>query len=340
MFLFKRGAIYQIEYFDEQENRIRRISTNCRIKQDALKFLSNFKDEQKSKTRLKFISLKRFKDEYITFVKATLSNGYYKNVVYSFKLLTERFGNDIPLKKINAIRVETLLIERFSKAKYATSLALRALKSSFNKAIEWNYLDVNPFIRIKLPKIPKPHPTFIYEDELHKIIEKETQVDFKDIYSFAFHTGCRISEILNMRWTNVDFEHRMITVKNDETFTTKSKKDRVVPINKKLLKVLRRRIPIIRSIDNSDYIFEKTKRVIYRADTISKCFKKAVRAAKLNEKIHIHTLRHSFASNLVKKNVSLYVVKELLGHQDIRTTQIYAHLTIDSLRSAVKVLEG
>ena len=58
------------------------------------------------------------------------------------------------------------------------------------------------------------------------------------------------------------------------------------------------------------------------------------------EKIHIHTLRHSFASNLVKKNVSLYVVKELLGHQDIRTTQIYAHLTIDSLRSAVKVLEG
>ncbi len=55
--------------------------------------------------------------------------------------------------------------------------------------------------------------------------------------------------------------------------------------------------------------------------------KKSVRAAELNDKIHFHSLRHSFASNLVQKGVSLYVVKELLGHEDIKTTQIYSHFS-------------
>ena len=340
MFLYKRMGIYYIQYLDESENRNRRISTKCRIKQEALKFLSNFKDELKSKTKTKFITLKQFNTEYLSFVKSTLSNGYFKNVEYSFKLLTNKFGNDITLKKINSYQIESLLTERFSKAKYATSLALRTLKSAFKKAVEWNYLEVNPFTKIKLPNVVKPIPVFIYEKELNKIIEKENRKDFKDIYLFGFHTGCRISEILNMKWNSVDFENEIITVKNDKSFTTKSKKDRVIPINEKLLTMLKGRIPFISSIDKSDYIFEKTKGVIYRADTVSKCFKKDVRDAKLNDRIHIHTLRHSFASNLVKNNISLYVVKELLGHQDISTTQIYSHLTVDSLRNAVKVLEG
>ena len=103
--------------------------------------------------------------------------------------------------------------------------------------------------------------------------------------------------------------------------------------------MLKNRIPRIQSIDKTDLLFEKIKGIKYRSDTISKCFKKAVRKAKLNELIHLHTLRHSFASNLVKKDVSLYIVKELLGHNDITTTQVYSHLTIESLRSAVKVLD-
>ncbi|MBK7380318.1 MAG: tyrosine-type recombinase/integrase [Ignavibacteriales bacterium] len=54
--------------------------------------------------------------------------------------------------------------------------------------------------------------------------------------------------------------------------------------------------------------------------------------------IHLHTLRHSFASNLVQKGASLYVVKELLGHEDIKTTQIYSHLTKSSLSNAIQLL--
>jgi len=74
-------------------------------------------------------------------------------------------------------------------------------------------------------------------------------------------------------------------------------------------------------------------------DYASKHFKKAVRAAGLNDNIHFHTLRHSFASRLILKGVSLFVVKELLGREDIRTTQIYSHLKTENLVNAISFLE-
>ena len=106
MFLFKRNGYYHLEYFDEVENRPKRISTKCKIKQDALKFVSNFKDELKTKNKVKFITLKQFKTEYLTFVNSRLSKGYYKNVEFSLKLLTEKFGEDAVLRKITTHQVE------------------------------------------------------------------------------------------------------------------------------------------------------------------------------------------------------------------------------------------
>lgn len=71
-------------------------------------------------------------------------------------------------------------------------------------------------------------------------------------------------------------------------------------------------------------VFFRYEGIKLNEDFVSKQFKKSVRAAGLNDKIHFHTLRHSFASMLVQRGVSLYVVKELLGHEDLSTTQIYS----------------
>jgi integrase/recombinase XerD len=71
---------------------------------------------------------------------------------------------------------------------------------------------------------------------------------------------------------------------------------------------------------------------------VSKQFKKSVRLAKLNERFHFHSLQHSFASTLVQRGISLYAVKELLGHEDIKTTQVYSHLHQQNLRDAINYL--
>ena len=94
----------------------------------------------------------------------------------------------------------------------------------------------------------------------------------------------------------------------------------------------------VNNANNNNYIFSRVKGIKLNEDYASKHFKKAVRDSGLNDNIHFHTLRHSFASRLIQKGASVFVVKELLGHEDIKTTQIYSHLQTQDLEEAVKLL--
>jgi integrase/recombinase XerD len=215
-----------------------------------------------------------------------------------------------------------------------------SLNSLFNKAVQWDYISINPAAKIVPPRIPKNNPLFISELELQQIIGKETNPDLKDIYLVLFHTGMRLGELINLKWNQVSFTDKIIKLTNSEDFTTKGKKERTIPINDNLIKIFTDRYPKVIDINQLNYVFNKNG-FKYSGDYISKAFKKIVNNCdNINHDIHLHSLRHSFASYLVKKGVSLFIIKELLGHQDYKTTLIYSHLTTDNLRDAVKVLEG
>jgi integrase len=342
MFIFKRDSNYHLEYFDEDENKIKRISTKCKKKSEALIFLSEFQKNIKSSKRPDFITIDNFGKKYLAFTKNAMSEGYNKNILYSFGLLKEHFGSECSLKKISSNDLESFLITKYPSAKYAASLAYRTLKSAFQKAVQWNYLDSNPLDKIKLPKIPQNKPVFISDIELRQIISYEQNHTLKDIYLFAFYSGCRINEILNLKWSCIDFSERIISIRNNETFTTKNKKERIIPISNYLFENLKNRLPKLNCINNDNYVFVDSKSKKFRADTVSKWFKKTVREASkklaLDSSIHFHTLRHSFASCLVQRNVSIYEISKLLGHSDIKVTEIYAHLKPENLRNAVELL--
>lgn len=339
MYLFKRNGYYQLAYFNEAENRFKRISTNTKLRYEALSFLSDFKRKLKEKPKVEFIILSHFRDEYILHLSKTHSKKYLISVKLSFKMLIEFLG-DIPLASLDNRILDKFVTITFGRTKAGAGLYYRTLKASFSKAIDWKYLNENPLKQVKMPKIPKSIPQFISSSELEQILSKTEIEDLKDLCFFAFQTGMRLGEILNLRWNSVDFIEKLITVANTESFTTKNKKERIIPMNNGLIDMLNRRKPKIISFTNSDFVFQETFGNKYDEGYVSKKFKEAVRSAKLNDKIHFHTLRHSFASNLVQRGVSLYVVKELLGHESIQTTQIYSHLQKENLSEAIALMNA
>jgi integrase/recombinase XerD len=337
MFLFKRNDIYYLEYFDDFENKLKRISTKCKFKSDAIKFISNF-NKRKVKESIKPPSLHQFIKEYLGQLELTQSKSYLRTVTYSLDIFKNYIGKDVPLNQLKVNDLEKFFTDKFSKSKYSAFLHYRNLRSAFQKAVFWNYLEINIIKKIKLPKIAKSFPIFISENQFQLIIKNTKEENLRDLFYTAFYTGMRLGELVNIKWSWIDFNQNLIKIKNSEIFTTKSKKERIIPINKRLYQVLKNRIPKILKINDDEFVFYRIKGICYNEDFVSKQFKKSVRASGLDDKIHFHTLRHSFASLLVQRGVSLYVVKELLGHEDLSTTQIYSHLQRQNLMDAVNLL--
>jgi site-specific recombinase XerD len=338
LFLFNRGKYFHLQYFDEFESKKKRVSTGCTTKSEAIKFLIEFEKKLESNTELLPKSLADFSIEYVNFIRQNLSRKYLEDVEITFRQLGEFVGN-ILLKNISTELIEDFIIESSKKSKFTAKHHYNNLRSAFNKAINWGYLEINPMKKITPPKIPVNNPLFLNETEFKLILSNEQNDTLRDVYLFAFHTGMRLGEIVNAKWNQVSLSERIIRVANTEDFTTKGKKERVVPINGTLFNMLQSRIPKIISLQKTDLIFTKNG-FKFNGDYISRKFKKTLISSGINPKIHFHDLRHSFASNLVKKGVSIFIIKELLGHRDIKTTQIYSHLSIDSLKDAVKVLES
>lgn len=336
MFLFKRNGIYYVKYVDEAQNRNRRVSTKQTKKSEALLFISELKQRLKDKPKFEFITLSQFHAKYLQYVKDNHSFNYAKAVDTSFKQLILFIG-DTPIKNISYPQVDKFLTETFKRTKQGARTYHIALKSAFNTAIKWNYLNVNYFTKIKLCKIPKNNPLFIKETEFAELMKLENDSLLKDVFQFAFLTGMRLSEIINLQWNEIDLADNIIHVRNTDDFTTKSKKERIIPINTTIKELLIKKFPKIIPITRNNYVF--TKRLVkLRGDYVTKEFKNLIRKSRLDPALHFHNLRHSFASNLASKGVSILVIKELLGHQDVKTTLIYSHLRTEDLRVSINLL--
>lgn len=324
----KRSGIFYL--YVKIEGRKTRYSCHTKFKKEALQFLTTFKAELKNRKPSNIITLGELKKKYLASIEATHTKGSYRHSRKCIERLIEVLGEGINVNDITKQQVETFINNIYRASQHTASLHLRHLKAIFNKAIDWNYLEKNPFKGIRL-RIATNNPIFISKDELKLIVEKENNSILSTIYLLAFYTGLRLSEIINLEWNDVDLNSRIIKVRNKEGFTTKSKRERVIPISNVVFDLL------TNLNHNSNFIFSKNE-ARFNPTYVSKSFKKSVKASGLNSKIHFHTLRHSFASNLVQKNVNIYTVQKLLGHSNISTTQIYSHLNQDNLINAISLL--
>jgi len=333
----KKSPYYQLIYL--KDGKRSSISTGTTSKKKAEEYLTNFNPEEVEEKKPKKVSktLSSFAQEYKSYVGNTHSVMYLKkSVTPSFNRLQNFLPNEY-LKRITAKDIDQFISSVQVRSKYAASLYYRTLKAAFNKAVVWNYIDKNPFSKINAPKISKSFPDYISEAELILVLNEVNNKLLKDIITSAFYTGMRLGELINMRWEWIDLKKEVITVKNTNEFRTKNKRERIIPIHKKVKSIFNE-YSLRNEKDN--IIFSRITGIKLNPGYLSKQFKKAVREAKLDDKIHFHSLRHSFASALVQRGISLYTVKELLGHSNITTTQIYSHLNNGNLSKAINMLEG
>ena len=251
----------------------------------------------------------------------------------SFTRLIACLGNK-PTRFVTALDVETYKGYLVKDVTLVTANDyLRSLKSAFNIALRLKLVESNPFKECRMFRIPKITPAYLGIKEFVRLLHSIDDRRFRLLVSFAALTGMRRGEIVNLRWIDIDLGSRLINIQNSEYFTVKAMRPRTIPMNQDVFSLLLN-IP-----KQSDYVFVDEEMKPYKAGTVTKKFKRFAVKAGLSDRIHLNSLRHSYASWLVQSSVPLAEVQKLLGHSSVVTTQIYAHLEHENLRDAVETIQ-
>jgi integrase len=240
------------------------------------------------------------------------TGNYSKSTVAIYRSALNRLlsiAENLPLASITAQQFDTYRVERLKDVSPASvNIELRTLRAFFNTALRWGHTERNPFAHVKLASVPEATPIFFSKEDFQKLLNAIKEGWLKEIIVFATLTGLRRGEIVNLHWSDVSFDRKTLTVRSSPTFKTKQGRRRVVPLNDTALYLLQSRA----NREISELVFTLNGKPIL-AGWLSHKFKYYVHECRLeDDRLHFHSLRHTFASWLVQDGVSIYAVKEFL----------------------------
>ena len=221
--------------------------------------------------------------------------------------------DEIPISEIELF-INTKVTQENISVSYKRSL-VGAIKKGFelveNQKIELNYL----YPKRKVNKLP----TFFSQEEVRNLLNATENLKHKAILTIIYSCGLRLSELINLKIADIKSESNLLLIRQ-----SKGNKDRIVALPDKLLLLLREYYKVYQP---KDFLFEGAKGDQYSERSVQLILKNAMSKAGVLSKGSVHTLRHSYATHLIKSGIDVRVVQELLGHNDIRTTMIYTHIT-------------
>lgn len=278
---------------------------------------------------------------YILFVRSLSVNtfeAYQRDCAKFFNFMNENYP------EINIHTVELKHLEEFlwqiNLKNSSTRRIISGIKAYFKFLVLTDRLDNNPCELLETSRIEKLLPVVLSHEEIQKmlsVIDKSTYHGFRDsvIIEVLYACGLRISELLNLKKGDIYFKHEYIKVLG------KGNKERLVPIGEKALKLLdlyiRNHRSKLKKIDQKckDIVFLNRRGKQLTRQYVFLAIKTAAQQAEIKKNIHPHILRHSFASALVKGGANLIVVKEMMGHASVVSTEIYTHLDTTHLRETL-----
>ena len=285
--------------------------------------IENFKNYLKLERGLSMNSIESYEFDLIQF-----KNFIIKNSI-----------NESP-KKCSSSTVKRYLYKNFSNKKSRSQArSISALKSFFNYLLFEGEIHSSPINDIESPKIENKLPEVLTEDEIKRLIssvnlDSEFGQRNKTIIEVLYGTGIRVSELIELKLSNIFFKENILKV------TGKGNKERFVPLGKialiEIKKYLNDRDKLKINSKFSDILFlNRYGRQLTRS-MIFKVINDSSKNAEIDKKISPHTLRHSYATHLLKNGADLRTIQLILGHESITTTEIYTHLDTFHLEDVLK----
>jgi len=291
------------------------------------------------------VSTSDFFKIYLNYCKTNVSNGHFLSIQKHLTNFWETIGH-----RHSLLGVSTIDIENFKSIFLKTTTpktvnkVLKYIKAMFNRALDWNYLTINPAQRVKSFKVPKSNiPHCLTIKEIKELLEKCPSWFYPIIYTFLA-TGMRRGELIHLRWCDIDMPNHLININNQDTFHTKNFLPRTIGLKQILYETFQN----MQSKNNKEFkeenensedqfIFISSEGLPYTSSVLQKTWMKVRKELGVNYRLH--DFRHTFCSYLILRGVDIKTVQMLMGHSDVRTTmQIYSHVQTVHLQKAVEKL--
>lgn len=330
MAVYKKGKNWYIDYYVKGRRKRRKIGPSKKLAMQVMQdvHVKMAKGEYLGVYDEKKVPFEEFSQQYLAYSKANKAWSTYKRRDLVNIGHLDLFFNEKYLFEITPQMIEKYKADRLEKVTPASvNRELACLKHMYTKAIEWGYVKASPVKTVKLLKEPPGRLRYLKADEAEKLLQACINY-LRSIVITALNTGMRRSEILGLKWRDVDLENKKVTVRN-----TKNNETRVIPINKTLYQEL----SILSKNPGSEYVFSNGKG--HPFGDIKKSFSSALKRAKI-EDFHFHDLRHTFGSHLVMQGIDLKTVQQVMGHKDIKMTMRYSHLSPEYVQEAMERLDN
>lgn len=260
--------------------------------------------------------------ELITKLQSELRlRGFSPLTVRNYSFFVEKFLGSAkkPESELNEEDAKAYLSGLFEdKSKNTILLAAAALKFFYVEILKKN------FGNVRIPKKDKKLPEVLTKQEVSRLIEKTDTLKSRLIISLLYSAGLRVSELVNLKVSDVDFSNNMGWVRKG-----KGSKDRMFILSKSLAEELQ---SFLQGKEHQ-FVFSREKPLTTR--NVQKIIAGLREKSGIQKKITPHTLRHSFATHLLEQGTDIRVIQALLGHANLNTTQVYTHVSHDQLKKVL-----
>lgn len=214
---------------------------------------------------------------------------------------------------------------------------ISSLRSLYAFLVKQEIVNDNPMLLVENVKVPKRNPDFLFPDEMIELLDSiNTDSDLgmrnKALLELMYACGLRCSEAVGLTLNCIDFDNNILLIHG------KGNKDRYVPFHDYarqwlILYIQEARNNLTAKTSGTPYVFVNNRGQMMTNRGIENIIDRVVQNYDPTKKIHPHTIRHSFATHLLNAGADLRTVQELLGHENLSTTQIYTHITKEHLRN-------